>query len=150
MPGMKLSQINKAKRVYNLVVESPKLAEIYAPFMNQVLDDAILEIKKLRRDVSKLRGSGRVVTVRASQMAIKNRLWNTRLHLCARCNCELVWSIARPHHIVPVSEGGVDTDENLELLCSNCHLVEHSAALNWPSDEAVEAAFQLLQGEPAQ
>lgn len=24
------------------------------------------------------------------------------------------------------------------------------AALNWPSDEAVEAAFQLLQGEPAQ
>jgi len=33
------------------------------------------------------------------------------------------------------------TDEQFERI---------KAALNWPSDEAVEAAFQLLQGEPAQ
>ena len=37
--------------------------------------------------------------------------------------------------------------ENGHVLPSESQLSRIKAALNWPSDEAVEAAFQLLQGE---
>ena len=40
---------------------------------------------------------------------------------------ELV-SIFEIHHIVPVAKGGGDIDNNLILLCSNCHKVVHAYA----------------------
>lgn len=40
--------------------------------------------------------------------------------------------------------------ETGKVIPTEDELNKIKAALNWPSDEAVEAAFQLLQGEPTQ
>lgn len=34
------------------------------------------------------------------------------------------------HHIIPVSEGGENTEKNLILLCPNCHKLAHSGVLS--------------------
>ena len=33
------------------------------------------------------------------------------------------------HHIVPVCEGGTNTEENIILLCPNCHTMAHAGLL---------------------
>ena len=33
------------------------------------------------------------------------------------------------HHIVPVSEGGTNNEENLVLLCPNCHKMAHAGMI---------------------
>lgn len=45
---------------------------------------------------------------------------------CEKCGRRFAdgW-IIEAHHIVPTSQGGQDTFENLQLLCVECHYKEH-------------------------
>ena len=47
--------------------------------------------------------------------------------------CEHCW-VAPPvctHHIVPVSKGGSDSEDNLVALCKKCHTAEHPDMANF-------------------
>jgi 5-methylcytosine-specific restriction endonuclease McrA len=45
---------------------------------------------------------------------------------CSRCGEPLKsWKLIEAHHIIPVSQGGPDTDENVTLVHSKCHLEIH-------------------------
>lgn len=54
---------------------------------------------------------------------------------CAVCGWSLPASTHRHqrgcafHHIVPVCEGGSNTEENLILLCPNCHAMAHAGLI---------------------
>jgi 5-methylcytosine-specific restriction endonuclease McrA len=63
------------------------------------------------------------------------RLWRKSKGLCQNCHCKLSVcvqggargihnSLAFPHvdHIIPLSKGGPDSEENLQLLCRPCNL----------------------------
>lgn len=44
-------------------------------------------------------------------------------YLCQRCRRKgLVTEAAEVDHVVPLSEGGTDKPENLEAICSPCHV----------------------------
>lgn len=44
-----------------------------------------------------------------------------------RCaNCRLVMSAPQIDHIVPVSRGGTNTDDNVQLLCRKCNCKKHA------------------------
>ncbi len=44
--------------------------------------------------------------------------------VCERCGYDN-YTILQIHHIVERHKGGTDDLSNLELLCSNCHMVHH-------------------------
>ena len=46
-------------------------------------------------------------------------------YACSRCGVALTMISAEPHHIIPVSEGGLTTPENLQILCRACHVALH-------------------------
>jgi len=46
-------------------------------------------------------------------------------YACSLCGSALTMITAEPHHIVPVSEGGLTTPENLQILCRACHVALH-------------------------
>lgn len=45
--------------------------------------------------------------------------------VCQECNLTFELWESQIHHIVPVSNGGNDSVENLILLCKNCHTKVH-------------------------
>ena len=47
------------------------------------------------------------------------------------------------HHIVPVCEGGTNTEENIVLLCPNCHTMAHAGLLT--RDELSRLTFTKAQ-----
>lgn len=55
-------------------------------------------------------------------------LFLERHPLCQRCfSLGILQKAEHVHHIVPLSEGGDSSDENLQALCSSCHVrVEHA------------------------
>lgn len=57
-----------------------------------------------------------LVTSKRTREAIKDK------RLCQICNER---PVANTHHIIPVSKGGNDDDENLLELCVRCHYIEH-------------------------
>lgn len=52
---------------------------------------------------------------------LRQHLWNTYPHQCQDCGMELTWEIFALHHAVEVSKGGTDDDDNIRMLCHNCH-----------------------------
>lgn len=46
---------------------------------------------------------------------------------CLRCGLEIE-SELEVHHIVPVSQGGTNTESNLATLCSDCHQAAHGGS----------------------
>ena len=72
------------------------------------------------------------------QRASATGKYKRRLIRLTSCQCESCgWrpptleyvsldSIMNVHHIVPCCEGGTHTDDNLILLCPNCHAIAHS------------------------
>jgi len=53
----------------------------------------------------------------------RNRIRSRDQGLCQRCNRGGFVSIGtQVDHIVPLEDGGPDTDENKELLCDQCHV----------------------------
>lgn len=57
--------------------------------------------------------------------AVEERRRRLRLHpLCQDCLAKgRVTSSTVPDHIVPLSRGGTDTDDNIRCLCHECHRV---------------------------
>lgn len=62
---------------------------------------------------------------------------------CAICGWDISVDI---HHIVPIREGGKNTDDNLILLCPNHHRMADMGLLS--REEMREAALKLLPGSP--
>lgn len=126
MSGFQLTRLEKALRICDRLDETPEMWGVYAETLRKTLFDMGQDITKLRDDVDKLRGSSGGRTVRGRQMNVKDRLWESRPHVCEQCSAVLTWSIFRPHHVIPVSEGGTDDDGNLQMLCLNCHMIAHT------------------------
>jgi len=44
---------------------------------------------------------------------------------CSICGITLNMITAEPHHVIPVSAGGLTVPENLQIVCRACHVVLH-------------------------
>ena len=68
-----------------------------------------------------------------------------------RCEaCGWGWSgrpLVQVHHIVPVSVGGGNEDDNLVVLCPNCHAIAHAleSRRDGPMTIGRSAMFRLLR-----
>ncbi|HUT01588.1 MAG TPA: HNH endonuclease signature motif containing protein, partial [Phycisphaerae bacterium] len=51
--------------------------------------------------------------------ALRDRLLVDAMHRC--CLCPEHPDVTDLHHVVPISEGGPDTEENLMVICPTCH-----------------------------
>ena len=51
--------------------------------------------------------------------AVRDRLLVEAMHRC--CLCPEHHDITEIHHIVPLREGGPDTEDNLMVVCGTCH-----------------------------
>jgi hypothetical protein len=64
-----------------------------------------------------------------------NWQWLGATERCWRCGKvvgdEIEPGATERHHIIPKSEGGPNTDDNLALLCANCHEVIHKYRMNF-------------------
>lgn len=55
--------------------------------------------------------------------------------VCQRCGWDK--GTCDVHHKLPRSEGGLNTLNNAEVICPNCHRLEHQYTFNYYSDEMV-------------
>ena len=60
---------------------------------------------------------------KAISQSIRDKLLVDSMHRC--CLCPQHEDITDLHHIVPVSEKGPNTEDNLMVVCSNCHAKIH-------------------------
>ncbi|MFH0775096.1 MAG: HNH endonuclease [bacterium] len=81
-----------------------------------------MDIKGLEPNTSKKKEKGENQGSAGIQ-AIRNELKVEAMHRC--CLCLQHENIIEIHHIVPISEGGPDTEENLIVVCPNCHTLIH-------------------------
>ena len=49
---------------------------------------------------------------------------------CSVCGCMLTMATAEPHHIRPVSDGGLTVTTNCQIVCRPCHVDIHQAMLS--------------------
>ena len=56
------------------------------------------------------------------------RILNRDNHKCVKCGCTYNLEI---HHKKPVSQGGDNSDDNLETICTDCHAKEHPEIANF-------------------
>lgn len=56
---------------------------------------------------------------------LKNEIIKRDEKICRLCINTCADGTAQVHHIVPVSNGGIDDPKNLILLCSSCHTYVH-------------------------
>lgn len=76
--------------------------------------------------------SGATYQIHGDEQAYKNRkAWATAVlrakgNKCNRCG----WDKARcdVHHLIPRSSGGLNVISNGEVICPNCHRIEHGEA----------------------
>lgn len=52
---------------------------------------------------------------------IRERLWAKQNGLCNGCGVRLSSVVVHLDHIYPVSKGGKNTDDNVQLLCQSCN-----------------------------
>lgn len=52
---------------------------------------------------------------------VKSQLLRENGNRCTRCSYDEFTASLQTHHIIPLSEGGIDDGDNLVLLCANCH-----------------------------
>lgn len=58
-------------------------------------------------------------------LAIKEKIISRDRGICQKCKNTCKQYSGQVHHIIPVSEGGIDHEDNLILLCSDCHTEVH-------------------------
>jgi len=120
-------QFDKARRLYELLDEKPEMWAVYGETVRAITDQAQRAIEQLQVSKLKLLGTGneRQTTIRNLQMKWKRHLWNSRPRICTLCGVELTWATHRIHHIIPVKDGGEFSEENLTVVCVNCHMGTH-------------------------
>lgn len=74
----------------------------------------------------------------------KKKLYGDRGGVCPICEDFLELKFFEVNHIHPISKGGDNSIENLELLCRSCN----SAEGNKTMAEALASARHLLAGKP--
>ena len=67
----------------------------------------------------------RVTTLRI----IRDRLISLRGPKCEICGYDRYKEILQVHHVIPKKLGGTDDDSNLQIICPNCHAIEHYVKL---------------------
>ena len=87
-----------------------------------------MKIKKHTRRARMLAG-GRL----SSGIALK--LMTLQRGMCAACHCNLSKSGKHIDHIMPISKGGSNTDENVQLLCPQCNLDKNAKhPIDWAQE----------------
>jgi formylglycine-generating enzyme required for sulfatase activity len=61
---------------------------------------------------------------------IRDKLLVDAMHRC--CLCPQHEDVTDLHHIIPISEDGPNTEENLIVVCPNCHRKIHSIRTRYP------------------
>ena len=77
-------------------------------------------------------------------------------YICQTCGLGIdspeINSIFEVHHIIPVAKGGSDKEENLILICSNCHKIVGAyidGEFNPPKDKLDMYSNMILLGNIA-
>lgn len=65
---------------------------------------------------------------RRLRAALRRAGWAT----CARCGLTVLPSAVDVDHIKPLSQGGTDTDSNVQALCRPCHRLKTKSDI-WPN-----------------
>ena len=58
--------------------------------------------------------------------SLKKKALMAKGSVCGICGCNLTMITADPHHIIPVSSGGLTVRENCLIVCRPCHIGLHS------------------------
>ena len=118
--------LTRMRQLCDVISENPSYWKLYRDNFIDFIDAAGEHILDLQASKEKLRGSVPSKPLRGQQMKHKQRLWNERPHVCQDCGKELTWATYKMHHIEAVSDGGTFDDDNLLVLCANCHAERHS------------------------
>ena len=62
---------------------------------------------------------------------------------CQNADCGIAGRL-EVHHVIPLSFGGTNADENLITLCRSCHLAAHQRTLT-PQQSAWQSAVRELE-----
>lgn len=118
---------DKAERLCDAMDENPQLWRVYGDTIRNALVSMERTIVHQREQNHKIRGHGQEkdLSLRYLQMATKERLWRSRPHICERCDRTLTKAVHRVHHRVAIENGGTWGDDNLMVLCANCHYEIH-------------------------
>jgi 5-methylcytosine-specific restriction enzyme A len=60
-----------------------------------------------------------------AQRQVRHALDKAGQGTCSHCGGAFFAKALQVHHVIPKSEGGVDTLENLAILCRACHVTAH-------------------------
>ncbi len=118
----------EVRRVRTIMPQGP--TESNSRLLRPMLSQAVQEAWKAL-EVDALRFGGRYWNDPTYRARMQERARNMRYlrpfirrrdkRTCRRCGCFGV----EVHHIIPIKNGGVDTPENLVLLCKGCHRAVH-------------------------
>ena len=80
------------------------------------------------------------ITPLSISSAVKKRLFNTQNGRCAapRCSTQMELRQFEVDHIVPRSKGGLDIEDNLQLLCGWCNRVKGDRDMAYLEERLVE------------
>lgn len=71
----------------------------------------------------------------------RTKIINRDGNACLRCGIEAGDDL-EVHHILPISQGGTNDDENLATLCERCHEAAHSGSKTTAKTAYTEGKFQ--------
>ncbi|MBU3013933.1 HNH endonuclease [Poseidonibacter lekithochrous] len=61
---------------------------------------------------------------------IKENLLKNNNYKCFNCGCDVSFSNSSIDHIIPLSKGGTNNEDNLVLLCNKCNILKADKILN--------------------
>jgi len=129
-PTLNHSTIERLSRLCADIDEEPALWRVYGEEIKDAVSSMgqALDYYQQRhiQNRGSLKAKGGSVSVRARQAQTRERLWREHPHVCTECQCALTWTIARVHHSHEIADGGNDDDQNVRLLCANCHAAKHA------------------------
>lgn len=107
---------NKPEVILN--VSSSKIFEFIS------FDDPLSALKFKNKTVKEIRKIKRQISSKENKKKVKESISRERGINCKCCNIDCT-PIVEWHHILPISRGGENTEDNVIPLCPNCHAVVH-------------------------